>query len=293
MSLQQSYVNVVHRIGPAVVQISSPQGLGSGIVFDSHADVVTNAHVVAGSGPFRVTDSHGHTYSASVLGQFAPDDIAVVRAHGASLPKATFADSRKLQVGDMVLAVGNPLGLRSSVTNGIISALGRTVSEPSGAALPNVIQTSAPINPGNSGGALVDLSAQVVGIPTLAATDPQLGGAAPGIGFAIPSTLVTNIAQQIIQHGHVVNSHRAYLGVETAAGLTNAAVVVAVQKGAPAQQAGIKPGDVITSIAGSRITAPADVAAALTQFKPGQTISVAINRNGSDRTLHVKLGKYP
>jgi putative serine protease PepD len=104
------------------------------------------------------------------------------------------------------------------VTNGIISALGRTVNEPNGGVLPNVIQTSAPINPGNSGGALVDLEDKVVGIPTLAASDPQLGGAAAGIGFAIPSSLVSDIAGQIVKHGHVVNSHRAYLGVQLADG---------------------------------------------------------------------------
>jgi S1-C subfamily serine protease len=106
---------------------------------------------------------------------------------GASLPAATFADSGGLRVGDIVVAIGNPLGLRSSVTQGIVSALGRIVDEPGGTSLPNVVQTNAPINPGNSGGALVNLEGQVVGIPTLAATDPELGGSAPGIGFAIPS----------------------------------------------------------------------------------------------------------
>ena len=204
-------------MSPEVVQISTPRGLGSGVVFDSHGDVVTNAHVVAGGGPLEVTDSHGQRDRANLVGDFAPDDLAVVHAQHASLPAASFGDSRSLKVGDIVLALGNPLRLRSSVTNGIISALGRTVPEPGGAVLPNVIQTSASINPGNSGGALVDLSGQVVGIPTLAATDPQLGGsAAPGVGFAIPSLVVSDIAGQIVSHGHVVNSHRAFLGVDLA-----------------------------------------------------------------------------
>ena len=134
------------------------------------------------------------------------------------LVPAQFADSSKLQVGQIVLAMGNPLGLASSATDGIISAVGRTVSEPAGsgspgATLPDAIQTSAAINPGNSGGALVDLTGDVVGIPTLTAADPQLGGAAAGIGFAIPANIVTDVTRQIVKNGHVSNSHRAALGV--------------------------------------------------------------------------------
>ena len=111
------------------------------------------------------------------------------------------------------MAIGNPLGLSSSVTQGIVSALGRSSSEGGGVTLPNTIQTSAPINPGNSGGALVDIQGRVIGVPTLAASDPQLGGAAAGIGFAIPSNTVRDIAGQIVKNGKVVNSHRAYLGI--------------------------------------------------------------------------------
>src|SRR5579875_229650 len=136
-SLQSEFVNVIDRVSPAVVQISTPSDLGSGVVFDSRDDVVTNAHVIASGGP----------YPATLVGEFAPDDLAVVHAQGASLSPASFANSKALRVGDIVLAIGNPLGLRSSVTNGIVSALGRTVDEPNGVVLPNVIQTSAPINP--------------------------------------------------------------------------------------------------------------------------------------------------
>jgi S1-C subfamily serine protease len=293
-SLQQNFVNVIHQVSPEVVQISTPNGLGSGVVFDTSGDVVTNAHVVAGGGPFTVTNSHGHRYRATLVGTFTPDDLAVVHASGASLPAAAFANSRTLKVGEMVLAIGNPLGLRSSVTNGIVSAVGRTVPEPNNVVLPNVIQTSAAINPGNSGGALVDLQGKVVGIPTLAAADPQLGGAAPGIGFAIPSSLVTNIAGQIITHGHVINSHRAYLGVELATGTTSGAVVGSVQNGGPAAQAGIQPGELITSLAGHSISGPGDVTDLLARLRPGQAVSVGlIKPNGSKTTVRVKLGQYP
>jgi S1-C subfamily serine protease len=293
-ALEQSFVNVIQRVSPDVVQISTPNGLGSGVVFDSSGDVVTNAHVVAGGGPYTVTDSRGRRLHATLVGTFTPDDLAVVHAAGASLPAATFANSRKLKVGEMVLAIGNPLGLRSSVTNGIVSAVGRTVSEPNNAVLPNVIQTSAAINPGNSGGALVDLEGKVVGIPTLAATDPQLGGAAPGIGFAIPSSLVTNIAGQIVKNGHVVSSHRAYLGVELATGVTSGAVVAAVQKGGPAAHAGIQAGELITSLAGHSISGPGEVTDVLAQLRPGQTISVGLVKpDGTRATVKVKLGQYP
>ena len=293
--LQEDFVQVISRVSPEVVQISTPRGLGSGVVFDSHGDVVTNAHVVAGGGPLEVADSHGQRYRANLVGDFAPDDLAVVHAQHASLPAASFSDSRSLKVGDIVLALGNPLGLRSSVTNGIISALGRTVPEPGGAVLPTVIQTSASINPGNSGGALVDLSGQVVGIPTLAATDPQLGGsAAPGIGFAIPSLVVSDIAGQIVSHGHVVNSHRAFLGVDLATEQSGAAVIAAVARGGPADRAGIVPGEVITSIDGQAIHGPTYVAAVLAKLSPGQTARVTIaRRDGSHATVKATLGRYP
>src|SRR5207237_9130720 len=146
----------------------------------------------------------------------APDDLAVIRVRGAAgtLRPATFGRSSAVRVGEIVLAMGNPLGLTGTVTDGIVSATGRTVSEGQGssAVLISAIQTSAPINPGNSGGALVSLSGQVIGIPTLAATDPQLGGAASGIGFAIPSDTVTSIAGQLAA-GKVSNSGRASLGI--------------------------------------------------------------------------------
>jgi S1-C subfamily serine protease len=297
-TLQQQYVQVVQKVSPQVVQIRTSQGLGSGIVFDTNGDVVTNAHVVGNAKSFQITFADGKRHSATLVGTFPPDDLAVVRASGTNVKPATFADSSKLKVGDIVLAVGNPLGLRSSVTDGIVSALGRTVSEPGGGVLPSVIQTSAPINPGNSGGALVNLAGEVVGIPTLAATDPELGGsAAPGIGFAIPSNTASDIAKQIVEHGKVVNSHRAYLGVQVATGVTGSgegAVVVGVQSGGPAAKAGIQQGDRIVSINGKPTSSADDVSTALATLSPGQAVPVeVVHRNGQKATLQVKLGQFP
>jgi len=188
-ALQDGYAGLVRRTLPSVVEIRTSSGLGSGVVFDDQGDVVTNAHVVGTDNRFDVVVAgSSQALPATLVGSYAPDDLAVIKVNGAKgLRPASFADSSKLQVGDIVLAMGSPLGLSGSVTNGIISALGRTVSEPTGphspgATLAGAIQTSAPINPGNSGGALVDASGQVVGLPTLAAIDPGGGAGLPGSG---------------------------------------------------------------------------------------------------------------
>jgi putative serine protease PepD len=197
--LQAKYTRTVRNVSPQVVEIRTSTDLGSGIVYDARGDVVTNAHVVGNGKAVTVRLPDGSTHPGTVLGTSAGNDLAVVRLAGVTPHPAAFADSSKLEVGDVALAIGNPLGLASSVSEGIVSSMGRSVSEGNGVTLRSAIQTTAAINPGNSGGALVDLSEQVIGIPTLAATDPQLGGgAAPGIGFAIPSNTVTKVANQLI-----------------------------------------------------------------------------------------------
>ena len=188
------------------------------MVYDTKGDIVTNAHVVGTATALQVgLASGGKPLAATVVGVFGPDDLAVIKvaSGGGALHPASFGRSASVRVGEIVLAMGNPLGLTGTVTDGIVSATGRTVSEGQGssAVLISAIQTSAAINPGNSGGALVNLAGQVIGIPTLAATSPQLGGAAAGIGFAIPSDTVTSIAGQLIAAGKVSNSGRASLGI--------------------------------------------------------------------------------
>jgi putative serine protease PepD len=193
-SLQQRLVSIVKAVSPEVVQIRGPVALGSGVVLDARGDVVTSAHVVDNATRLVVTLAAGDTYPATLVGRDAGTDLAVIRITGARPRPATFADSAQVEVGDRTLAIGNPLGLRSSVTEGMVSAVGRSVSETSGVTLSSLIQTSAAINPGNSGGALVDLSGQVIGIPTLSAVDPEMGTEAPGIGFAIASNTVRRTA---------------------------------------------------------------------------------------------------
>jgi putative serine protease PepD len=196
---------------PSVVEIRTRTGLGSGVVLNAAGDIVTNAHVVGdGAGLQVLLSASAAPVPASLVGIYRPDDLAVIRVIGVpGLRPATFGDSARLVAGDVVLAIGNPLGLSSSVTEGIVSAVGRTVSEPAtrgtpGATLPDTIQTSAAINPGNSGGALATLDGDVVGIPTLAAAS-QAGAAAPGIGFAISSNIAVSIATQLVSAGWVIN----------------------------------------------------------------------------------------
>ena len=203
----------------------------------------------------------------------------------------------------MVLAIGNPLGLSGSVTEGIISATGRAVVEPTtgsttAAALPGAIQTSAPINPGNSGGALVTATGQVIGIPTLAAVSPRDGGQAQGIGFAIPSNLARDIAGQIISTGHVTNTYRAALGarivtVTGADGAPGGAAVVTVTPGGPADRAGLRAGDVIHKLGQAPIPDSGTLLQELAAAHPGQQVEVTITRAGQARTVSVTLGTLP
>jgi S1-C subfamily serine protease len=200
-NVQTQFVKTVKTVLPSVVEVRTPDGLGSGVVIDTNGNIVTNAHVVGSSQSLQVRASTGKNYAATLVGSSSENDLAVIHAEGANLSAATLGDSSKLRVGNLVLAIGNPLGLASSVTNGIVSAVGRTVDESSAVALRGVIQTSAPINPGNSGGALVDVNGRVVGVPTLTAVDAQDNQLADGIGFAIPSNSVKRIAGQLLAGG--------------------------------------------------------------------------------------------
>ena len=216
--LQDDYQRVIKDVLPSVVQIDASESLGSGVVYDDKGHVVTNAHVVGKEKTFKVTTATGEqALTAKLVASYPEQDLAVIKLDNppSGLKPAKFGDSTKAEVGQIVLAMGSPLGLSSSVTQGIVSATGRTVSERrteggAGATIANMVQTSAAINPGNSGGALVSLDSEVIGIPTLAATDPQMGdSAAPGIGFAIPSSMVKTVADQIIKDGKVTDSGRA------------------------------------------------------------------------------------
>ncbi|KIQ64013.1 signal protein PDZ [Kitasatospora griseola] len=301
---EQDYQQVINQVLPSVVQITAGDSLGSGIVFDDKGDIVTNAHVVGTAQTFTVTLANStKPLDATLVGSYPQSDLAVIKLSNppGGLKPAAFADSSKVAIGQITLAMGSPLGLSSSVTQGIVSAVGRTVSEPQtsgspGATIGNMVQTSAAINPGNSGGALVNLSSQVIGINTLTAVDPELGNsAAPGIGFAIPAATVTSIANQLITSGTVTNSGRAALGVTVrpyfdANFQPAGAVIVSVSAGGPAAAAGLQAGDVITKINDTAITSPSALTTALAGFSPGDKVTVGYQRDGKNQSADVTLG---
>jgi S1-C subfamily serine protease len=247
----------------------------------------------------------GTNLPGKVVGTAPSDDLAVVQidASKVKIAVATFGDSSKLQVGQDVLAIGNPLGITQTVTSGIISALGRNVStDQNGNVLPDTIQTDAAINPGNSGGALVDLQGNLIGVPTLAAIDPEFRTPANGVGFAIPSNRVKFIVPQLIDQGHVVRSGRAALGIE---GITVDSVVAQqnnlpvdhgvyvahVTPNSAAAQAGIKEGDIIVQINDAAITSTSSLAEVLLGKSPGDSVTLRFYRGGQEQTVNIKLGE--
>jgi putative serine protease PepD len=302
-ALEDAFDAVIERVLPSVVEIRTGSGLGSGVIWDAEGNIVTNAHVIGDATTFEVQlAGQAAPVPARLVGTYPPDDLAVIRVERTEgLTPARFGDSSRAEVGDLVLAMGNPLGLSASVTNGIVSAVGRTVSEPAGegslgAVLPDAIQTSAAINPGNSGGALVNLRSEVIGIPTLAALSPSTGGAAPGIGFAISANRAKRIAPQLISTGRVTDSGRAALGVRVSTvadpqGQPAGVGVVSVTPGGPAAAAGIQAGDVITSVAGEETPSTSELATALAQQRVGATVDVRLSRDGENRTVKVTLGE--
>ncbi|MFH9083580.1 MULTISPECIES: trypsin-like peptidase domain-containing protein [unclassified Streptomyces] len=303
--LQSQYQKVIREVLPSVVQIQASRDLGSGVVYDDKGHIVTNAHVVGSEKTFQVTTANNEEpLTASLVYSYPEQDLAVVRLDKVpdGLKPAVLGDSEKVQVGTIVLAMGSPLGLSSSVTQGIVSATGRTVSEGdsgggTGATIANMVQTSAAINPGNSGGALVDLDGRVIGIPTLAAADPTFGNsAAPGIGFAIPSSMVRTVADQIVREGKVVESGRAALDI-TARTVVNdryqpsGVAVVSVRAGGAADRAGLRAGDIITAVGDRPVTTITSLAEALADGKPGQRTTVTYQRDGAENKVEVTLGE--
>ena len=294
--LQAEYHALIAAVLPSIVEIDTSGGLGSGIVIDAQGDIATNAHVVSGETRFTVRSSDGTQYQATLVAAANSNDLAVIKAAnpGASLKPATFGDSSKVALGDIVVAVGSPLGLSDSVSEGIVSGTGRTQPEGNGVTLTDLIQTTAAINPGNSGGALVDIAGEVIGMPTLGASSTPRGGAAGGIGFAISSNQVVTITQQLASSGTVTHTGIAFLGISTSDSPKGGAQVGSVVSGGPADKAGIKAGWVITGIGGKTVPDANGVGTALSSFKPGQKVDVkATLPDGSPKTVSVTLGERP
>jgi S1-C subfamily serine protease len=301
-----SVAGVAKRVGPAVVSIAvkTPDefAIGSGVVIDSHGDVLTNNHVVAPAkakgSTIVVTFSDEATAKAQIVGTDPASDLAVIKVPDDQLTVASLGDSDKLAVGDQVIAIGSPLGLQGTVTAGIVSALNRpvkAVSDDGTAAYLSAIQTDAPINPGNSGGALVNSSGAVIGINSAGrfATSDSTGSQIPvsGIGYAIPINHARDVATALIRTGKVEHAAIGAQGVTALAGLRVGGYIKQVSPGGPASDAGLRPGDVVVVADKIAVQTFDQLIVIVQQHKPGDRIEVTYYRGGDKRTTSVKLGK--
>jgi serine protease Do len=272
------------------------QGIGSGVIITKDGYILTNNHVVDGADEVKVALQDGNEYTAKVIGRDPKSDVAVIKIDAKDLPAISMADSDKVEVGDVVLAVGNPFGIGQTVTTGIVSATGR------GGALgldyEDFIQTDAAINPGNSGGALVDADGRLIGINTAILSR---SGGNQGIGFAIPVNLARDVMDSLIKDGHVT---RGYLGVliqdatpqlakEFKLKDSHGAIVGDVTPKSPAEKAGLESGDVIVEFNGKKVTDSRHLKLEVARTHPGQTVPVTVLRNGSAKTLDVKVKEIP
>ena len=277
-------------------QTQRQSGLGSGVIVSPDGYILTNNHVVEAADEIEVALNDGRKFRARTVGTDPDSDLAVLRIEaGGKLPAITIA-AENVRVGDVVLAIGNPFGVGQTVTMGIVSALGR--SHLGINTFENFIQTDAAINPGNSGGALVDSNGNLIGINT--AIYSQSGGSL-GIGFAIPMSLAKNVMEQIIKNGTVT---RGWIGVEVqeitpelaesfSLPATHGALIAGVMRGSPADKAGIRPGDVLTTVQGKAVNDPQSMIENIAALTPGQGARVHVRRNQKDFDLQVEIGKRP
>lgn len=269
-------------------QQGSSQAEGTGWVYDSTGDIVTNNHVIDGSTSVKVTFSDGKSYTAKVVGADTSTDLAVlhVNASSSQLSPLTLGDSSKVAVGDGVVAIGDPFGLTGTVTSGIVSAVNREIDSPDGTPIEGAIQTDAAINHGNSGGPLFDLQGDVIGITSQIESD---SGGNDGVGFAIPSNTIKAVVSQLISSGSV---EHAFLGVgpQTAAGGVR---IASVETGSAAAKAGVKTGDVLTAVDGKATTSASALRATIEGYKPGDKVTLTVRRNGATKSISVTLGTRP
>jgi putative serine protease PepD len=289
---QQGDVAAIYRAAsPAVVSVRTGGGSGTGFVVDTDGTIVTNAHVVGDSDEVQVQFADERTARASVEGVDRSSDLAVLRVdpgETGTLTALELADSSTVRTGQLAVAIGSPFGLPQTATAGIVSGTGRHIQAPDGFQIDSVIQTDAPINPGNSGGPLLDANGRVIGVNSQITTGGN-GNGNVGIGFAVPSNTVRDVIPRL-ERGETIR--RPYLGVSTADGAGGARVQEATA-GGPAASAGVRAGDVIVAIGGDPVRGADDVAAAIQDRRPGETVELEIERGGDARTLEVELGTRP
>jgi len=307
----RAVVQAVERAGPAVVSVAvarpaparwrrrgldEMRGAGSGVIITPDGYVLTNSHVVSGSERIDVRLQDGRALEAELIGDDPHTDLAVVRLHQSGLPSAELGDSARLRVGQLVVAIGNPLGFQATVTTGVVSALGRSLRAQSGRLIENIIQTDAPLNPGNSGGPLVDFRGRVVGINTAVIVGSQ------GICFAIPVNTAKWVTAQLIREGRV---RRAYLGISgqlvpvdrrlrVELGLAATGVrVIEVQPGTAAARAGIVPGDIIVRVGETAVASPDDLQRVLGRHPVGELLIVDVLRGAERLSIRTQPTELP
>jgi putative serine protease PepD len=316
-------INQIYRsAGPGVVDITTSstqntsgvfgfgqqqqtQGEGAGVVFDKKGNILTDQHVVAGASNITVNFPDGTKAPAKVVGSDTSADLAVIRVQGVPASKLhplPFGDSSAAQVGDSVVAIGSPFGQANTVTAGIVSATGRTITAPNRFTIPNAIQTDAPINPGNSGGPLINAAGQVIGLNDQIETNNTNGqgeGSSSGVGFATPSNSDVRIAREIIATGQ---AHNAYVGVSLDPSVGGGAAIAKsatqdgtqpITPGSPAAKAGLQAGDLITAVNGTHVGSVNQFVATIANYAPGTTVTLTVNRGGQSKTIKLTLGSQP
>jgi S1-C subfamily serine protease len=291
----RAVIDVVDHVSPAVVRLENrahgrPSGSGSGVIVSPDGLILTNSHVIAGTAGMGVTTADGRTLTAHVVGDDPDTDLALVRANEPdTLPAATLGDSRRLRRGQLVIAIGSPLGFESTVTAGVVSALGRSLRASTGRLIDDLIQTDAALNPGNSGGPLVSSHGEVVGINTAIIMGAQ------GICFAIGSNTAKLVLGELVRHGRV---RRASIGIAAAqtriprrlrheAGVVqdSAVMVAGVEPASPAARADLRAGDVLITLGGQAVTGADDLIRILTGEMIGRMVEITLLRDGHRRTI--------
>ena len=287
----QAVIRAVEQVGPAVVRVDSRTGGGSGVVFTPDGFVLTNSHVVERESGLRVTLPDGRLTPAAVVGHDRDTDLAVLRIDASGLAWASFGDSRRVRVGQVAIAIGNPFGFDHTVTSGVVSALGRSLRSRTGRLMDDIIQTDAALNPGNSGGPLVTTAGDVIGINTAMILPAQ------GICFAIAANTARFVASRLMRDGRIRRSYIGIAGEQTrlprslaraheiaaAAGV----LVASVESGSPASAAGLRTGDIILALADRTVTGPDDLHRVLTEEHIGASLALTVLRAGARRVLTI------